>query len=234
VNQHRKLAVQIAASSVMMAAVLVPAAGAYAASSLGAAAAITLTPNSNVANGGTITIRGTNFKPSVAVYAVECSHVSQAGCDEDNPAIGATSADGTFTLKLNNVHTGKVGNKRCKAGGSCFITATTDTNGTDKSQTAQATFTFAPAVATKTTAKAKGNKVVGKIKAASKGIKGAKAKLELKKGGKWKKVSVLTTKHGGVFASKTLKHSGKYKVVTPAQTVGTHAYKGSHSRVVTV
>jgi hypothetical protein len=219
-----------------MAAVLVPATGAFAASSLAPAPAITLTPNSNVADGGTIKISGTNFKHSVAVYVVECSHASMAGCDEDNPAIGSTAPDGSFTLKLTKVHTGKVGNKQCKAGGSCLIIATTDTNGQDPSQTAQATFTFAApkAVATKTTAKAKGSKVVGKIKAAGKGIKGAKAKLELKKGGKWKKVSALTTKHGGAFASRKLKHSGKYKVVTPTQTVGSHAYKGSHSKVVTV
>jgi hypothetical protein len=206
---------------------------------------ITLTPNTNVKNGGTITVVGKNFPANKSVAIVECGNpnAGEAGCDTNNVDLKATTnGSGGFTSAFSGIHTGNVGtaaSAKCAAGNICWIAATTFLNPSvppPASQYAKASFTFAkaaPTIATKTTASKKNGHVVGKVAAGGKGISGLKAYLEKKVGSRFEKIATLKTGTGGKFSSKKLK-KGKYEVKTPKQSHNGHTYGASHSTIVTI
>jgi hypothetical protein len=224
-----------------MGAVAVPASMAHASAphvrAAADAPAITVTPDTNVKDGSKVTVSGTGFPASTSpVYVVECSGTSgQADCDTGTVNFsGSTDAQGSFSNIKVGVHTGTVGDGTCKAGGTCFIAASTSTSG-DPSQSATHEFTFGKGSAShKTTTKAsfvpKANRVIGTVTSGGKGVKGLKTKLERRAHGTWKKVATLTTHKDGVFGSKKLKKDGKYLVKTPKQK----KYQASKSKVVKV
>jgi Neocarzinostatin family len=112
--------------------------------------AITVTPSTGVKSGSKVTVAGSGFPDSKALFVVLCSNpLKQADCDTADGILGTqnTSATGTFSVQI-TVKTGKYGDASCVAGGTCTIGATTDTSGVDKRQSAAATVTFAGGTAT--------------------------------------------------------------------------------------
>jgi Neocarzinostatin family len=197
--------------------------------------AVTVKPDTNVKDGGTVKVSGTGFPANQpTVYVVECSGPSQAQCDLGTLKTGSTNASGAFKNVKLTVHTGTVGTGSCKAGKACLVAASTSTT-PDATDQGAAPFTFAKAAkaaATKTKASfsKKNDKISGDVSAAGKGVKGLKTELDIKAGKKWKKVDGLTTGKGGAFSSAKLKKSGKYEVSTPKQG----KYGASHSKVIKV
>ena len=194
---------------------------------------LTLTPSTDVADGGTITVEGVGFKPSTAVYIVECATADQADCDVLNVKQVTADAGGMFTTQV-TVHTGQLGlsEARCEAGGQCLLAAG---DPTDAANTGSAPFTFADApkaVATKTTASLvkASHKIAGTVTAGGEGVKGLHVKLQHLVGKAWKTVATLTTAKSGAFTSKPVDDAGRYRASTPKQG----AYKGSVSAVVKV
>jgi hypothetical protein len=211
---------------------------AFASIAFAALPSVTVVPNTNVKNGSTVTVSGANFPPNKApLFVLECSGPTSAQCDTGTLNLtGSTDAEGSFSGITVKVHTGAVGTGTCKAGGTCLIAASTSQT-PDSSQAGAGVFTFAKAaktIATKTTAKVSHSKVVGKVKAAGKGVSGLKTFLDRKVGTKWHKVATLHTHKGGKFHSKKLTKSGKYEVKTPKQHKGSKTYGASHSKVVKV
>jgi hypothetical protein len=201
---------------------------------------ITVKPSKGIHDGDKVKVTGKNFKPSSAYAVVACaSKTDQTKCDTSDGDIDVahqqTSASGGFTIKL-PVYAKGTKNGTCKLGGKCYVAATTDISGLgkDRSQSATARIHLVGATAkTKTSAKAHGSKVTGKVKAGKKGVKGLKVTLDLKHGKHWKKVDSSKTKNGGKFSFAKLS-SGKYEVKTPKQTKGGKTYGGSHSKPVHV
>jgi hypothetical protein len=225
----RKLGLATLTAAALIGAMLVVSPTADAAD----APVLTISPSTDVANGATIDVEGTGFKPASTVYVVQCASHAQETCDVTNLKAVTPDADGKFSTEL-TVHTGELGfaGAKCDAGAECLIAAG---DPTDEANTGSASFTFAAgvkAVATKTTASlAKASdKIVGKVTAGGKGVKGLGVKLQHLVGKKWKTVATLTTAKGGAFASKPVKDAGSYRASTPKQ--GT--YQGSVSAVVKV
>lgn len=233
------LALRAAAVGVTLGAVVVPVSLAHATVPHGTAAAsptVTVNPDTNVKNNSTVKVSGTNFPASkTPLYVIECSGTkSQTNCDTGTLNFsGSTDSSGSFSDVKVKVHTGTVGDGTCKAGGKCYIAASTSTT-PSKSTSGFAKFTFAKAatVATKTAAKFSTtlDKIVGTVKAGGKGVSGLKAKLEIRSHGKWKKVATLKTHKHGAFTSKKITKNGKYEVATPKQK----SYGASKSKVVKV
>jgi hypothetical protein len=211
--------------------------------------AVTVTPNSGLKAGDTVTVGGSGFPASMTVYVLECSGTSgQAACDIGTlNATGKTGADGSFSGITVKIVTGAVGTGTCTAGKTCFIAASTSLTGV-KADSGAAPITFAKgpstsAAKTKTSAKkvAAGAKfrISGTIKAAGKGVSGLKAVLYVRaKGSKtWKKVSTLTTHAGGAFKSAKLgtpSHTEQFIVKHKKQTHKGTVYGASSSKVITV
>jgi len=225
----RKLAVASLTPAALIGAMLVVSPAANAA----AAPVLTISPTTDVANGATIAVEGTGFKPASTVYVVQCASHSQDSCDVTNLKAVTPDAGGKFSTEL-TVHTGELGfaGAKCDAGDECLIAAG---DPTDDANTGSASFTFAAgpkAMATKTTASlAKASdKIVGKVTAGGKGVKGLNVKVQHLVGKAWKTVAKLTTVKGGAFSSKPIKDAGSYRVATPKQAT----YKGSVSGVIKV
>lgn len=204
-------------------------------------AAITISPTTNVKSGSDITVNGTGFAPKTAFYAVECSGTGgQADCDTSALGQGTTDASGNVSGVKVPVHTGKVGDGTCNPGKTCYIAATTDITGQDKSQQAAATFTFGsgsvkpPAKPAKTKTKAayssKKQAISGEVTSKGSGVKGVKTKLEFKKGSHWKVVDSTKTKASGSFKFKHVTKSGVYKV----KALKNAKFKGSTSKKIEV
>ena len=225
----RKLAVALLTPVALVGAMLVVTPAADAA----LAPVLTISPTTDVANGDTIAVEGTGFKPASTVYVVQCASHSQDSCDVTNLKAVTPDADGAFSTEL-TVHTGELGfaGAKCDAGDECLIAAG-DPN--DATNTGSASFTFAAvptAVATKTSASyAKAShKITGTVTAGGKGVKGLDVKVQHLVGKKWKTVATLTTGKGGAFSSKPIDDAGKYRASTPKQD----NYKSSMSGVVKV
>jgi hypothetical protein len=233
------IAARAAAVGLVIGAIAAPASLAHATAPharAGTGPSVTVTPNTNVKNGETVSVSGSGFPPNQSpLYVIECSGTtSQSNCDTSTLNFsGSTDDQGSFSNVTVVVHTGTVGDGTCKAGGTCYIAASTSTS-PDSTNSAFTTFTFAKATRhpTKTTAKfaSKTDKIVGTVKSAGKGVKGLTIKLKKRAHGHWKTVQTLTTHKGGKFKSAKIKHNGKYQVKTPKQK----KYAGSKSKVVKV
>jgi hypothetical protein len=105
---------------------------------------ITVTPNTGVKNNTTVSVSGKGFPANKTLYVIECGALTgQAACDVGTlNSSSKTSSSGAFSKVKVKVHTGKVGNKSCVAGGKCYIAAATSTT-PSASSSASATFTFA-------------------------------------------------------------------------------------------
>jgi hypothetical protein len=220
-----------------------------AAADASSTATLTLLPATGVKNGGAIKVSGHGFPAKAeSVYVVECGpKPSKNTCDTGNVVIGKTTSTGTFGPLTIKVHTGKIGASVCKPGGKCVIAATTDPTGTVPNSSGVGHFTFAastaPRGATKTTAalskpllpvqKPTITGTVSSVRTTG-GITGLTTLLEIRHGGKWKKVERLRTGASGKFQSAKLSTSGSYEVRTPKQTKDSRKYLTSHSAVITV
>jgi hypothetical protein len=125
--------------------------GAAAASAAGPA--ITVTPNTALTGGQTVSVVGTGYTPGLTFFAIEClaTATSITGCDTSTATLVTESATGTFTQPF-VVVTGTVGSGTCgttSADLTCIIEVA------DQAQTnlAAAPITFAlPSPTTTTTA----------------------------------------------------------------------------------
>ncbi|HTR71073.1 MAG TPA: neocarzinostatin apoprotein domain-containing protein [Mycobacteriales bacterium] len=105
---------------------------------------ITVSPHKDVKSGSTVKVSGSGFPANKVLYVLECSSLTgQAGCDVSTLNSSAkTDKSGAFSKVKVKVHTGKVGNKSCNAGGTCYIAAATSTT-PDSTDSADASFSFA-------------------------------------------------------------------------------------------
>lgn len=245
-----KIAIRVAALSVAATAIGLPITAVQATAAAGPT--ITVTPNSNLKSGTTVTVSGTGFpQHNATIYVVECSGTSgQAACDISTVDLSQkTTGTGSFSGAKVTVHTGKVGNGKCLAGKSnCIIAASTSTSGVKAdSDTAPITFKAVASIKTTTSAKASAKKVPatkkftisGTVKAAGKGVSGLKVVLYDRATAKkaWKKLSTLTTNSGGKFKSGKLKgpkSSEQYLVKHLKGAHGGKTYGASSSKVITV
>jgi hypothetical protein len=234
-----KLALRVAVIGVALGAIAAPATMAHAGAPRGTTATptVTVTPDTGLKNGAKVTVSGTNFPANQSmVFVTECSSAANpANCDLSNvDTSGSTDGSGSFSGVTYTVHTGTIGSKSCNAGSTCFIGATTSPVSQDSTNSASAKITFAGSAKAKTTTKAKfaakSHRITGKVKAAGKGVKGLKTKLEIRKHGHWKMVATLKTHKGGAFASKKIHKSGTYEVKTPKQK----SFGASHSKKIKV
>jgi hypothetical protein len=124
-----------------------------AATASAAGPAITVTPNTGLTAGQTVSIQGSGYTPGLTLYAVECLATATdiTGCDTGSATLVTESATGTFTQPF-VVVTGTVGNGTCGTTSSdltCIIEVADEA----KTNTAAAPITFAlPSPTTTTTA----------------------------------------------------------------------------------
>jgi len=126
-------------------------------SSLGAATAsaagpvITVTPNTALTAGQTVSVVGTGYTPGLTLYALEClaTATSITGCDTSTATPVTESATGTFTQAF-VVVTGTVGSGTCGTTSS-DLTCIIEVADQAQTNTAAAPITFAMPVATTTT-----------------------------------------------------------------------------------
>jgi hypothetical protein len=137
-----KLALKVGAVGVAAGAILVPAAAAHA-----AVPSITVTPNTGLADGDSVTVAGTGYTAGATIAVLECADApvtASTQCDLSAIATNTATAgtDGTFTKSI-TVHTGMVGSGTCAAGSStCAIVAG---NEADQTESASSPLTFAAA-----------------------------------------------------------------------------------------
>ena len=136
---------------------------------------VTVKPAKGVHNHQKVTVSGRNFPKGSPLFIVECSGTSGASnCDTNTLKTSQTDASGAFTAKI-KVHTGTVGNGKCKPGGKCYVAASTSTT-PSPTTSAAGTFKFAKtAIATKTSAAfvSASSKIAGKVKAGRQGCRGS-------------------------------------------------------------
>jgi dienelactone hydrolase len=85
----------------------------------------TVTPNTGLHDGQTVTVRWSGYTPGKVVNILECSHVaiasaSSAGCSFSHAAILHPDPTGSGSVVL-HVGTGAIGNRVCDAAHSCYI-----------------------------------------------------------------------------------------------------------------
>jgi hypothetical protein len=139
-----KLALKVGAVGVAAGAILAPVTAAHAATPT-----LTVTPNTGVKSGDSVSVTGTGFAASSTVTLAECGGTTTPAatdCDPTTVKTATTDASGAFTATMVTVHTGTVGDKTCAAGATCEISGSTNALAPDATNSAFATFTFAAAV----------------------------------------------------------------------------------------
>jgi hypothetical protein len=121
------------------------------ASASAAGPAITVTPNTALTAGQTVSVVGTGYTPGLTLFAIEClaTAASITGCDTASATPVTESATGTFTQAF-VVVTGTVGNGTCGTT-STDLTCIIEVADQAQTNTAAAPITFALPVATTTT-----------------------------------------------------------------------------------
>lgn len=122
-----KLALRIGAVGIAAAAIIVPTSLASA----GTGPTLSAAPDTGLSDAQSVAVTGSNFAVSTAYSLVECSGLTgQAACDTTPAHIGTGTTDGTGGFSTNfTVHTGTIGNGKCKPGSTnCYLIATTDPN----------------------------------------------------------------------------------------------------------
>jgi hypothetical protein len=76
---------------------------------------VAVTPSTNLTNGATVSISGSDFTPADSVYAIECleTATSEAGCDTGTATPITVSSTGALPATSFKVVTGAVGNGTC-------------------------------------------------------------------------------------------------------------------------
>jgi hypothetical protein len=133
---------RLAAATVVVGAVGLPVVGASSANA--DTTTLTITPNTGLNNGDTVSVSATGLAASSTVYIVECSSLGASGCDTTHLVSTTTGADGSFSGVSFAVETGTVGDGTCTAAADCYLTATTNA-GTASAATAYNTISFAAA-----------------------------------------------------------------------------------------
>jgi len=113
--------------------------------------AITVTPNTALTAGQTVSVVGTGYTPGLTLFAIEClaTATSITGCDTSSATPVTESATGTFTQPF-KVVTGTVGSGTCGTTSS-DLTCIVEVADQAQTNTAAAPITFAMPVATTTT-----------------------------------------------------------------------------------
>lgn len=134
-----KLALKVGAVGVAAGAIFVPVTAAHAATP-----AITVTPNTGLSDGDSVTVAGTGYTAGATVAVLECSKTPPtATTDCDLTAIATNTAtvgaDGTFSKTI-TVHTGTIGTGTCDSTvTTCGIVAGNESN---QAESASAGITF--------------------------------------------------------------------------------------------
>jgi hypothetical protein len=113
--------------------------------------AITVTPNTALTGGETVSVVGSGYTPGLTLFAIEClaTATSITGCDTASATPVTESATGTFTQPF-IVVTGTVGSGTCGTT-STDLTCIVEVADQAQTNTAAAPITFATPVATTTT-----------------------------------------------------------------------------------
>jgi len=130
-----------------------------AATASAAGPAITVTPNTALLGGASVSVSGTGFQANETLYALECINLgastNQTDCDTNTVAIATSSATGTFTTSV-TVVAGTISSTASPS--TCGTSATDLTNcaivvstNPPSADAAIAPITFAMPVATTTT-----------------------------------------------------------------------------------
>ncbi|MBV9869457.1 MAG: hypothetical protein JO214_02425 [Frankiaceae bacterium] len=148
-----RTAARIGALGIAVAAIAIPTTTSHAAGT----PTISATPNDGLQGGQTVSVTGTNQKPSVTTNTaiVECSGLNPDGsdCDFAHPTTFTTDADGNIPATDVTVRTGAIGTggKTCPSltkSDQCYLVATTDASDpTDVAAVSFTPITFAPVVA---------------------------------------------------------------------------------------
>lgn len=125
---------------------------AFGVSSAGAAASLTITPNTGLTSDQEVVITGAGFPASTGLYAVECvaTATTEAGCDISTATPVTSNADGTLPSTNFFVQVGTIGSGTCgttSTDATCAIAVGTSTG----LLYADATITFASGSTTTTT-----------------------------------------------------------------------------------
>jgi hypothetical protein len=143
----RRIATGIAAITMVL--------GGFAAYGMTAASAagpaITITPNTGLTAGQSVSVVGTGYTPGLTLFAIEClaTATSITGCDTSTATPVTESATGTFTQAF-TVVTGTVGSGTCGTT-SADLTCIVEVADQAQTNTAAAPITFNLPVATTTT-----------------------------------------------------------------------------------
>lgn len=88
---------------------------AYASINFATGPGVAASPSTNLANGASVSITGSDFAPGDSVYAVECleTATTEAGCDTGTATPITVSSTGTLPSTSFKVVTGAVGNGTC-------------------------------------------------------------------------------------------------------------------------
>lgn len=143
----RRIATGIAAITMVLGGL-----GAYGITAASAAGpAITITPNTALTAGQTVSVVGTGYAPGLTLFAIEClaSATSITGCDLATATPVTESATGTFTQPF-KVVTGPVGSGTCGTSAS-DLTCIVEVADQAQTNSAAAPITFALPVTTTTT-----------------------------------------------------------------------------------
>jgi hypothetical protein len=129
----------------------VAAMGAATASAAGPA--ITITPNTALTNGATVSIVGSGYTPADSLFALEClaTATSVTGCDTGTAVPVTASATGTFTQAFNVKTETSIGGSSCGTTATDLSNCIVEVANTGDTDAAAAPITFAVPVATTTT-----------------------------------------------------------------------------------
>jgi hypothetical protein len=239
-----RAALSLAAIGITIGAALTPASSALAASvptisanpntGLSTHPALTIKPSNGAVNGGRLRVSGKGFPAGVRIDLMECSALHTTfGCDVKTfKTSKKTNASGAFPAVYVRVYAGKTTKRSCNAGGKCYLIVGTISKAPNAKNTAEAFFTFATKKATRVTVAVHGHHLVGKVRAAGRGVRGLKAVVERNVGHTWKKVGLVRTHRHGAYSSRNFSHPGKYRVHVPRQRLRGTIFKSSTSKIV--
>lgn len=123
-----------------------------AATASAAGPAITITPNTSLTGGQTVSIMGTGFTANDSLNALQCLATAAgiAGCNINNVVPVTASATGTFTVSF-AVVAGTIGNGTCGTSSTDLSACILEVSNLGQTDSAGAPITFATPVATTTT-----------------------------------------------------------------------------------
>jgi dienelactone hydrolase len=103
----------------------------------------TVTPRKNLTNGQTVTVTWSGYLPGKVVNVVQCSSLSQAGCDIARGEILHPDPDGKGSLTL-QIFEGPIGDGVCNASHKCQVAVNDSGLVNDRAATIRIPISFAP------------------------------------------------------------------------------------------